>query len=252
MAKELPYFRFTCQEWQNGDITLEPMATQGLFINICSYYWLNNCTLSYEKVTKKYKRCARTLQRLHALGILEVNSEVVSINFLDRQWEELQSFREKKRIAGQKGGKKKASNATAQLKQNPSYKEKDKDKENYKDNTKAVGEIVDYLNQVTGSHYKKTSNLTKGLIKSRLNDGFTMDNFKTVIFKKSSEWKGTEREKFIRPETLFSNKFEGYLNQTGNFNQEKSHAEREDDRIGDYLKDIGITPKESNFNQIDE
>ena len=46
MAKELPYFRFYASEWLEGDITLEDMATQGLFTNICAWYWHKECRLS--------------------------------------------------------------------------------------------------------------------------------------------------------------------------------------------------------------
>ena len=34
-----------------------------------------------------------------------------------------------------------------------------------------------------------------------------------VIDKKFEEWHGTDMEKFLRPETLFTGKFESYLNQ---------------------------------------
>jgi len=73
--------------------------------------------------------------------------------------------------------------------------------------------IIDYLNSKAGTNYKHTSNKTKGFIDARINEGFTEDNFLTVIDKKCDEWIGTEQEKFIRPETLFGTKFEGYLNQ---------------------------------------
>lgn len=74
-------------------------------------------------------------------------------------------------------------------------------------------EIIDYLNLKSNSNYKYTSQKTKDLIKARINNGFTIDDFKKVIDKKSQEWLGTDFEKFLRPETLFGNKFEGYLNQ---------------------------------------
>lgn len=74
-------------------------------------------------------------------------------------------------------------------------------------------EIIDYLNFKTNSNYKYTSQKTKDLIKARINNGFTIEDFKKVIDKKSQEWLGTDFEKFLRPETLFGNKFEGYLNQ---------------------------------------
>ena len=74
-------------------------------------------------------------------------------------------------------------------------------------------EIIDYLNLKISSNYKYTSQKTKDLIKARINNGFTIEDFKKVIDKKSQEWLGTDFEKFLRPETLFGNKFEGYLNQ---------------------------------------
>lgn len=74
-------------------------------------------------------------------------------------------------------------------------------------------EIIDYLNLKSNSNYKYTSQKTKDLIKARINNGFTIEDFKKVIDKKSQEWLGTDFEKFLRPETLFGNKFEGYLNQ---------------------------------------
>lgn len=73
--------------------------------------------------------------------------------------------------------------------------------------------IVDYLNLKSNSHYKFSSSKTQSLIKARINDGFTLEDFKVVIDNKCEEWLGTDFEKFLRPETLFSNKFEGYLNQ---------------------------------------
>lgn len=74
-------------------------------------------------------------------------------------------------------------------------------------------EVIDYLNGKIGSKYMATSKATREKIHARVEDGFTLDNFKTVIDKKADEWIGTEQEKFLRPETLFGTKFEGYLNQ---------------------------------------
>lgn len=73
-------------------------------------------------------------------------------------------------------------------------------------------EIIDYLNQKTGKHYKYTeTNIKK--IKTRFEESFTKEDFITVIDKKCEEWLNTDYEKFLRPETLFGSKFEGYLNQ---------------------------------------
>ena len=78
-----------------------------------------------------------------------------------------------------------------------------------------VKTIIDYLNEKTNKHFKATTNKTKSVIKARLNEGFTLDDFKKVIDNKTTEWLNDRKmNKFLRPETLFSNKFEGYLNET--------------------------------------
>jgi len=73
--------------------------------------------------------------------------------------------------------------------------------------------IVDYLNTVCKTSYRSSGKKTKDLIQARINEGFTTDDFKKVIDVKAAEWLNSDMSKFLRPETLFSNKFEGYLNQ---------------------------------------
>lgn len=74
-------------------------------------------------------------------------------------------------------------------------------------------DVIDYLNQQTGKHYKSTTKKNKTVIRARSDEGFNLDDFKKVIDNKVAEWKGTDMEKYLRPETLFGTKFEGYLNQ---------------------------------------
>lgn len=74
-------------------------------------------------------------------------------------------------------------------------------------------EIVAYLNKKTGRSFKHSTKKTRDLIKSRFNEGFNLDDFKKVIEVKSEEWNGTDMSTYLRPETLFGTKFEGYLNQ---------------------------------------
>lgn len=72
--------------------------------------------------------------------------------------------------------------------------------------------IVEYLNEKAKTAYKSKTKDTQKHINARLAEGFTVDDFKTVIDKKCTEWIGTEWEKFLRPSTLFGTKFEQYLN----------------------------------------
>ena len=83
-------------------------------------------------------------------------------------------------------------------------------------NMNRVEEILDYLNQKANQSFKATTEKTKSLINARMNEGFTVEDFKTVIDIKCNEWLGSEKmEIYLRPETLFGTKFEGYLNQEG-------------------------------------
>lgn len=88
-------------------------------------------------------------------------------------------------------------------------KDKDKDKEII---INSIHQIIDYLNLKIGARYRASSKSTQSHIKARLKEGYTVEDFYTVIDKKHSEWYGTEMEQYLRPETLFGTKFENYLN----------------------------------------
>lgn len=74
-------------------------------------------------------------------------------------------------------------------------------------------EVVDHLNHRLGTQYKATTQATRKLIKARLKEGFTVEDMKLVIDKKAAEWVGNPKmAQYLRPDILFGNKFEGYLN----------------------------------------
>jgi uncharacterized phage protein (TIGR02220 family) len=72
--------------------------------------------------------------------------------------------------------------------------------------------IVGYLNDKAGTAYQSTSKATQKLIKARLSEGFTVDDFIKVIDNQCAKWLGNEWEQYLRPSTLFGSKFENYLN----------------------------------------
>lgn len=98
-------------------------------------------------------------------------------------------------------------------------------------------EAIDYLNQKAGTKYKSSSKNTTKHIKARLNDGYTLEDFKSVIDKKCSEWLNTDMEKYLCPDTLFGSKFEKYLNQKINGTKinknTQSNAAAQDIKWGD-------------------
>ena len=75
-------------------------------------------------------------------------------------------------------------------------------------------DIVEYLNLKANTKFRFTSEKTRKLIKARINENFTVEDFKTVIDNKCDEWLNDDKMKiYLRPETLFGSKFESYLNQ---------------------------------------
>ncbi|MCI2941748.1 conserved phage C-terminal domain-containing protein [Staphylococcus cohnii] len=75
-------------------------------------------------------------------------------------------------------------------------------------------EIIDYLNSKTGKRFSHKSNANQKLIKARINEGYTKDDFFNVIVTKTNEWINVEDMKqYLQPTTLFGNKFDKYLNQ---------------------------------------
>ena len=107
-------------------------------------------------------------------------------------------------------------------------KKENKDKEENKDeedsSKQAVGQapttsvsfinnVIDYLNHKIGTRYKADSKSTVRLINARIREGFTLSDFKKVIDNRIDAWgKDKQMRQYLRPETLFSNKFESYLN----------------------------------------
>lgn len=82
-------------------------------------------------------------------------------------------------------------------------------------------EIIDYLNRKTNKNFKHTSKATQRLINARFKEKFTVDDFKTVIDTKTSQWlKDKKMSAYLRPDTLFGTKFESYLNEQVNVKQQ--------------------------------
>lgn len=80
--------------------------------------------------------------------------------------------------------------------------------------SESIKEIIDYLNIKCNKKFTYKNKNYNSQIHARLEDGFTVEDFKTVIDKKCDEWMGTEYENYLNPDTLFRpSKFEKYLNQ---------------------------------------
>ena len=152
------------------------------------------------------------LKRFEKYGFLTDESTKVNRLITIVNWGVYQSKPKKPNIDTNRQLTDSQQTANRQLTTNKEYK----NKESKNNNIYIVEQeqIIDYLNKKTGSNYKTSTSKTKSLITSRLNEKYTVDDFKKVIDIKSEQWlKDSKMKAYLRPETLFGSKFEGYLNE---------------------------------------
>lgn len=124
MAKELPYFKFEPAEYLTKDISFCSLSAQGLFINICSYYWQRNCKITKSQLLKRLN-FEDEFDELINEGIIDIVGEekFIIIKFLDNQ---LTSVEEKSKINfinGSKGGRPKKNPIETETKPNQNQNE---------------------------------------------------------------------------------------------------------------------------------
>jgi len=92
-------------------------------------------------------------------------------------------------------------------------------------------QIIEELNQKSGKNYRWNTTETKALIRARLNDGFSPEDFKKVIFIKAKQWLTDDQyNKFLRPKTLFGTKFEDYLQEWTSYQRKEKQQKAEYDK----------------------
>lgn len=147
--------------------------------------------------------------------IPKFNSTAPDIAFLtfrkdiDYNIKEYERRSEINRANGRKGGAPKGNRNAQKAADKPEEPKEQKPTADYK---AEVTEIIEYLNKKAETHYKPNSKTAKKHIVARLNEGFTVAEFKQAIDNKVKEWKDTKFAPYLRPETLFGTKFESYLN----------------------------------------
>lgn len=182
-------------------------------------------------------------------------------------WEEhqniegLEKIREQNRLRKQRQREKEKilaiSNMSRDMSQNSRNshaieedKEEDKEIDIY---INIYSSIIDYLNLKANTKYRSSSNKTKTLIKARINEGYSEEDFKKVIDNKTDEWLNTDMGKYLRPETLFGTKFESYLNQkTGGSNGRDRNCSTRQNTKADRGRFDNFTPTENIYELTEE
>lgn len=91
MAKELPYFKFEPNQWENGNIQMLSREDKGLFIDLCSMYWSRLGDVPLKLAIQKL--CAGNATALNSLcdeKIIEILDGNIFIKFLSEQLNEFE------------------------------------------------------------------------------------------------------------------------------------------------------------------
>jgi uncharacterized phage protein (TIGR02220 family) len=206
-----------------GKITLCSLEAQGLFIQICCYYWNSGCRLTEAMLKQRFSNNLPLLDELkkHCIFKTKGRENQVEISFLNEQFEELREAHEKRQNAGRKGG----LTTKAMLKQYlnvdkalPQHLDKDKirsrkeeiRKDNIREEEKDAAEILTYLNKQTGRNFTNTSLIISNLLGG---NGKTKDAHYHIINVKLCDPFFKERPHLYNPDTLFGKKFDKYKNE---------------------------------------
>ena len=118
-------------------------------------------------------------------------------------------------------------------------KELEKDTDNTTSPTKVeppipYKEIIDYLNAKAKRQFRY-GKANQRHITARWNEGYRLEDFKRVIDTKVDDWgKDSNMGRFLRPETLFGSKFEGYVNERPTVDTPDNLNDRRLDRYEKY------------------
>lgn len=226
-----PYLPLYVKDWlTNNKLKFCSEGSHGLLINIMCLMHKENeygtllLNQKYKQTNKQIENFALMLARLlpfekNKIEILLnelINEEVLKLDneklICNRMVKDAQ-ISEIRAISGSKGGKK------TQFKKNKKFAKakiqaNTENEIEYENINKDIIEIINYLNKVTGKNFRTSADKTRKVIKVRLNEGFTLENFKTVILNRAKKWLTDKKmNEYLRPETLFGTKFESYLNE---------------------------------------
>lgn len=198
------------EEADNVRVTINYLLNVGLLeTNDDKAYKLPYLDICTGSETAGAERVRRHRQKVKALqGNTDV-TEVKHLGNVEKEIEkEIETDKEKEYIAEQ------TRHGASGHPEDSLRTKKDNVQQEKKDGlTETSRQIIAHLNEVAGTAYKSNSKATLRHISARLNEGYLLEEFYAVIDKKWREWGGSDMEKYMRPETLFGSKFEGYLNE---------------------------------------
>jgi uncharacterized phage protein (TIGR02220 family) len=110
-----------------------------------------------------------------------------------------------------------------------------------KQTQKLAMDVVEYLNSKAETSFSSKTGTNLDLIIARIEEGYTIGDFKFVIDAKVKDWKSTDWQRYLRPMTLFNkSKFENYLNSLRNEPESTSKFSKLADSVAKAKIILGI------------
>ncbi len=92
--------------------------------------------------------------------------------------------------------------------------------------TEEILRIVEYLNTKLNAKFSTEAKTTVKVLTARLKENYVFEDFQFVIDNKYIAWNtDVKMNKFLRPETLFGEKFDGYLNEVSLIPKKKENID---------------------------
>jgi len=193
MAKELPYFKFEPNQWENGNIQMLSREDKGLFIDLCSMYWSRLGDVPLKLATQKL--CAGNATALNSLcdeKIIEILDGNIFIKFLSEQLNEFEDTSKQnsknakdgweKRRKQKEESERNASALNSQCESDAIREDKSKE-DKIKNIIEPINwpELLLFFNNTTNKNCKVVSKKVKEQFNARLKEGFTKVDIKNAI-----------------------------------------------------------------------
>jgi uncharacterized phage protein (TIGR02220 family) len=236
MAKELPYFKFEPNQWENGNIQMLSRNEKGLFIDLCSMYWSRLGDVPLKLAIQKL--CAGNATALNSLcddKIIEVIEGNVFIKFLSEQLNEFEDTSKQNSKNAKEGWEKRRKqryeserNAGALIPQceNDAIREDKIKEDNINNNLNPINwdALLNFFNTTTNKKCRVVSTKARNQFNARLKEKFTKEDiFKAIKNCYNDEWHIKNNHQYLTLEFISRadklDKFSQIAIDTGKTNQ---------------------------------
>jgi uncharacterized phage protein (TIGR02220 family) len=224
-----PAFQFYVKDWlSDTQLKMASFSTKGIWIDILCYMWVAPDRGELVGTKESFMRLLgannseidlffKEAQALRFCYVVTDHNKNITLR--NRRMYNEDKEKENNRLRQQRYRDKHKDNAeitppspTA----SPSATPKHINKASYRRQDIPYGKIVSYLNEKIKKNYRPTTKETQKHIRARFNEGFTEQDFYTVIDNMASKWfTDPKMVDYLRPKTLFGPNFESYLNSSG-------------------------------------